>query len=167
MTPVFEVWCGYFMKEGWFPPKEEGSCFNWQMNLGAQLWDLLNFGGPGFPTFSENTQIFLSMSEEITPSSLIKLVKFPVQLPLNSSKLYHKTLILIFNHVYKFKNPFNTVMMFFGFYQNFELRVQNFELTFFFFFGKAFNAVSNTIQYNFKYNIYNHYCHGGQVQQFV
>ena len=105
------------------------------MNLGAQLWDLVNLGGPGFPAFSENTQLCLSMSEEIIPSSLRKLVKFPVQLALNSSKLYHKTLILIVNHVYKFKNPFNTVMIFSGgFYQNFELTVQNFELTFFFFF---------------------------------
>lgn len=105
------------------------------MNLGAQLWDLVNLGDPGFPAFSENTQLCLSMSEEIIPSSLRKLVKFPVQLALNSSKLYHKTLILIVNHVYKFKNPFNTAMIFSGgFYQNFELTVQNFELTFFFFF---------------------------------
>ena len=101
---------------------------------------------------SLRTHKYLSMSEEIIPSSLIKLVKFPVQLALNSSKLYHKTLNLIFNHVCKFKNPFTTVMMFSGFYQNFGLTVQNFEFTFFFFFlvrpSMLFQIQYNTIQYN-------------------
>lgn len=127
----------------------------WQMNLGAQLWDLLNFGSPGFPA-SLRTHKYLSMSE-IIPSSLIKLVKFPVQLALNSSKLYRKILNLIFNHVCKFKNPFTTVMIFSGFIRIFELTVQNFEFNlFFFFFGKAqccfkYNTIHKAIQFQLQY----------------